>query len=97
MSLEQEVKDRIQEALDSNKLDLRFAKVFSDILHEGDSSKLDQRFAYHVKAKEGLDYKGLNHVAGEIYTARTTLIELINFIENSDFYVFQAPQEIISC
>ena len=94
MSLDQEINNKIREALNSNKLDFKFAEFLSTILDNDDSSKLDESIAYHVKAKEGLTHSGLNNIAGKIYTARTTYRELLDLVNNPDFYYFQSPQKI---
>ncbi len=94
MSLDQELKNKVQDAIKGNKLDFWLRKTLFDVLKSEDSSKLNDVVAYLVQAKEGLSYKGLNNIHGNYYTARTTYKELVEWANSQDFYIFESSQKL---
>ncbi|MBI5065968.1 hypothetical protein HZA97_07040 [Candidatus Woesearchaeota archaeon] len=94
MSLNKKFKGKLQEAISSNKIDLRLRRAFSTILKSNDSSKLDEIISYHVQAREGLKYDGLNHLTSTFYTGRTNYKTLLDFVSNPNFYTFEGARRL---
>ncbi len=93
MTLDQKLKDRINEILNSNKLDTKLCFDFMRILdNEGkDLLTLEKSVSYFATGNPQTTPKGMKKstILPEVYTAKTTYRELLGHVENSEFKNFQ--------
>lgn len=94
VTLDEKTIERIEKALASNKLDVRFVADFSDILNSCDEQDLENTVLYSARGKPNLNIEGLNYIAGEIYTGHTTYKRVLDIVELNEFYSFQKSRKL---
>lgn len=89
MGLEQDLVDRINDALKSKKVDVRFRLRFLRILDADDPALLEREVSYFVKGiSQDLEFEGKIINVGIIYTAQSTYRVLLDNFENDDLKYF---------
>ncbi len=94
MPLEQTLKERIEKAIQSAAIDHRLQYELARLLHKDEESALEGSIAYAARGKPARIPAGFNHIAGDIYTARTTYLQFLSALESNDFYSFQLSQNL---
>ena len=91
--LEQTLKERLRNAIDSLKLDHLFIHDFFDIIAAGDESLLDKKTRYFARGSAGLSPPGMQSYAGGIYFVKSTYRTLLELAEKEEYTSFDKQDQ----
>lgn len=86
--MEQDLKEKLKEAVKSGRYDARLRRDFSNILTCDDLSLLEREIGYTAIGAEGLKPVGMVTSLGTIYTGRATYRQLLGYLDDDSFVQF---------